>query len=153
LYGGEQIAGWQEKAAQYPDGLARAMVRAHLRFYPRWLLEGMIAGRGDLLWLHEVLIQEQRKILGVLLGLNQIYHHGELKRLDRLVERMVIAPAHLSARLRQILQAEPLAAIDQIQALIEETLDLIDRHLPEVETSEARQPSRFGVELTSWKRG
>jgi hypothetical protein len=85
--------------------------------------------------------------------LNRIYHHGELKRLDRLVERMAIVPAYLSDRLRQILQAEPLAAVDQIQALIEETLDLIDRHLPEVETSEARQPFRFGVELTSWERG
>ena len=78
------------------------MVRKHLRFYPRWFLEEMVLKRGDLLWLYEILTQQQTKILGILLGLNRLYYSGSFKRLDRLIARMEIAPLDLSTRLKRI---------------------------------------------------
>jgi hypothetical protein len=151
LHGVDLIRGWQARAAHYPDELAAAMVQLHLRFYPRWLLEQMAAGRGDRVWLQELLLEQEKKLLGILCGLNRIYHHGEFKRLDRLIARMAIVPPELEERLLRVLRAEPLEAVGQVERLIQETLELVDRHLPQVDTWQARQPSRFGVELTAWQ--
>jgi hypothetical protein len=52
---------------------------------------------------------------------------------------MRIAPPDVAARLKQALSAEPLVAIAMLHALIEETFALVERHMPEIETTEARR--------------
>jgi hypothetical protein len=138
LYGAELIDRWRERAAAYPDALARAMVAEHLAFRPRALLE-MFAARDDLLILHRGLVEIEQRILDVLLGLNRMYMaHPYHKWLDWEVARMRVAPPNLGRRLRAILRAEPRAAAAEIHLLIEETFALVERHLPDFDTRPAR---------------
>jgi hypothetical protein len=148
LFGHDVIVGLKEKAT-YPDGLTRAMVDRHRSFWPTALLHRMMADRGDRLWLTEALVEAQKNVLGILMGLNRIYHWGEYKRLDALASRLPIAPERFAERLRQAQRAEPEAAIDAVDALADETLALVERHLPDVAVASARQ--RLHRPMAPWE--
>jgi hypothetical protein len=139
LFGEEIVIGWQRRAAGYPDALAQAMVRDHLRFWPYQILEKRIVPRDAPLYLRTALIDDEKTLLSALSGLNRLYPQLEFKRLDAYVARMHIRPPHLAVRLKQALQAEPLVAVVLLRAVIEETFALVERHMPEVDTAEARR--------------
>jgi hypothetical protein len=139
LHGAELLGGWKARAARYPDALAEAMVKRHLRFYPPWVPEKHAADRDDLLFLYEILTEAERNILGVLMGLNRVYHWGEYKRMDSFLARLPIAPVNLSSRLKAILRAEPHTAVQQLGSLIDETFALVETHMPNVNVAEVRQ--------------
>jgi hypothetical protein len=148
LYGGAVIATLKEKAV-YPDGLAKAMIEKHLAFYPLSIMEKMQAGRGDLLWLYESLVESQKNVLGVLMGLNRKYHWGEYKRVHRLAAELTIAPANLAARLRRVFTALPVDAAHEMGLLADETLALVATHFPDIDLTAARK--RLHFPLTSWQ--
>jgi hypothetical protein len=134
------ITGWQRQAAAYPQALAVAMVRAHLRFRPAWEGE-QLAERHDVLVLYDSLCRAHKQLLLVLLGLNRLYYPG-WRWLDRLTDQLQVTPPQLSPRLKQlfaIVSIDPLAAVYQLHDLIEETFRLVDTHLGEVDTHTARE--------------
>jgi hypothetical protein len=138
LYGADLIERWRAKAAVYPDVLAHAMVTEYLSFRPRYLLE-MLAARDDVLLLHQDLVAAEQMILSVLMGINRVYApHPFHKWLDWEISQLKYAPIDLNRRLRQVLTAEPRAAVDQLHQLIEETFALVEQHLPMFDTSAAR---------------
>jgi predicted nucleotidyltransferase len=139
LFGADIIEGWQTRAATYPDALVQAVVREHLRFWPSQVLAQRIVPRDAPLYFRKVLLDDAKNLLTVLSGLNRLYPQLEFKRLDAFAARMPIAPVDVSVRLKQAFCAEPLAAIAILRALIEETFALIERHMPEVDTSEAKR--------------
>ena len=110
-------------------------MRNHLRFWPSLVLEERVVPRDAPLFFHKALLDDAKNLLAVLSGLNRLYPQLEFKRLDAYVARMQIAPPDVATRLKQAFSAEPLAAIAILHALIEETFDLIERHMPEVDTS------------------
>lgn len=135
LHGADVIAGFQARAARYPDALARATVAKHLRFPPFWTLTEMGAGRGELLHLYTAVVEAETNILGTLCGLNRVYLPGEFKHLDRLAAILPRAPPDLAPRLRMVLRQEPRVAAEELGALIRETFALVTQHMPEVDTS------------------
>ncbi len=138
LYGADLIERWRAQTAMYPVALAHAMVAEYISFQPRELLE-MLAVRDDVLLLHQNLVAAEQLILSVLMGVNRVYApHPYHKWLDWEVSQLRLAPPDLNRRLRQVLCAEPRAAVDQLHGLIEETFALIDQHLPDFDTSAAR---------------
>lgn len=137
LYGDETVARWKSSAESYPEGLTTAMVRNHLSFRPLRFLEHRLAGRDDYFQFHEALIAAERRILGVLLGLNRLYPEHHFKRLGNLIERMEIIPDGLSERLRQILQRPPSESLAALGRLIDDTFGLVARHLPTFDATEA----------------
>jgi hypothetical protein len=148
LYGDAVIATLKAKAA-YPDELRIAMVEKHLGFWPTELMRRMIADRGDLLWLSEVLVDAQKNVLGILMGLNRLYHWGEYKRLHALASGLSIAPERFADRLRAAQRAAPEAAIDVIGDLADETLTLVEERLPAVDVATAR--NRLHRPLAPWQ--
>jgi hypothetical protein len=138
LHGAELIERWRARAASYPEALAQAMLAEYCAFRPRYLLE-MLAARDDVLLLHQDLVAAEQQILSVLMGVNRVYApHPFHKWLDWEIGQLAIAPPDLNRRLRQILRAEPRAAVDQLHQLIEETFALIEQHVPSFDTSAAR---------------
>jgi hypothetical protein len=138
LYGADLIKRWRARTDAYPEALARAMVAQHLEFRPRYLLE-MLAARNDELMLHRWLLEAEQLIMDVLMGVNRVYApHPFHKWLDWEIGQLKYAPPDLNRRLRQILRAEPRAAVDQLHGLIEETFALVELHLPAFDTSAAR---------------
>jgi hypothetical protein len=138
LHGAELIERWRAQTAVYPDALAYAMVAEYSGFQPRELLE-MLAARDDVLLLHQDLVATEQQILSVLMGVNRAYApHPYHKWLDWEIGQLKHTPPDLNLRLRQVLRAEPRAAVDQLHGLIEETFALVEQHLPDFDTSAAR---------------
>ena len=136
LLGAPLVEGWRTRSAVYPDGLARAMVQEHLWFEPRWW-GPMLVERNDLLALYEGVARQASRVLRVLMGLNHIYDPG-IKWMDQLIARFAIAPGELSGRLKGVFREEPSAGVRLLHALIDDSFALVDRHLPQVDTSRAR---------------
>lgn len=139
LCGHTFIQQWKDQAQAYPDQLARAIVQQHLRFPPPSVIEKRIAERDGLLFVHELLVGIEKSLLGILFGLNRMYDPGDWKRMDWRIGNLTIAPKQFSSRLKHILLSEPTSALQQCTQLIEETLDLLAIHMPEVDTTAARE--------------
>jgi hypothetical protein len=146
LHGEDRLQAWQARAAAYPAELARAMVREHLSFTPFWI-SAMFAERDEWLLLRHNLGGLVRQVLLVLLGLNRVYYPGH-KWVNRLVEELTLAPRDLPLRLRAIVSEDLQRAVPLLGEVIEETFDLVERHMPEVETAAAR--SRFREPAQAW---
>lgn len=150
--GEDQVERWRAKAAAYPDDLQRAMLDKNLRFGRFRHAAEMLAARDDVLALCEIFVETGRQLLGALLGLNRIYvpAPGYLKSMDETIELMAVKPPDLSARLKRSFRIEPTAAVEEYEALIEETLALVEKHVPGVDTTPyraGRRPNR--VPLTT----
>jgi predicted nucleotidyltransferase len=142
LHGAELIEQWKAKVLNYPDKLAQAMVRKHLNFRPLWILRNYGVEREDLLLFSEEILAATKHIMGVLLGLNRFYHPvsaAPFKGMDKFIQKMAIAPPNLSSRLKGIFQEEPDIAVNHLGELIEETFALVEKHMPEVDTTNAKK--------------
>jgi len=151
LSGSSVLTQWQQQALVYPHELGVAMVRTHLNFPPRWEQE-MLAERNEWLLLYDSLCLVEQHILLVLLGLNRLYYPG-FRRVDRLMEQMPIAPLHLVSRFKQvfdIVSIDARASVYQLHDLIEETFRLVEMHLREVDTAQAR--ARFAEPRQVWEQ-
>jgi len=139
LHGEAIVRRWREKAATYPDDLARKVVAEALAGPPRWYYAPLLAERDDLVFLYELIAAVVRRLLGVLLGLNRMYlPHPNFKWMDHLIGGMALAPPDLAARLRAVYAAPPPDAVRLLDAIIRETLTLVERHMPDVDTGELR---------------
>jgi hypothetical protein len=141
LKGKDQVESWQAKAAAYPVRLQRAMLEEYLGFQSFWYATEMLAARDDLLALYDVFIETARQLVGTLLGLNRIYlpAPGYLKSVEETIGLMTIKPADLSLRLKRLFRVEPPAAVEALQALINETLELVEGQFPGFDTSAYRR--------------
>ena len=79
LAGEERVAGWRERTDVYPRALGRAMLEKHLKPAPAWVYRVMAAERGERVWLTELMVEVASNLLGVLCGLNEVWHPGKLK--------------------------------------------------------------------------
>ncbi|WP_017297158.1 hypothetical protein [Nodosilinea nodulosa] len=149
IYGEPLIQQWQARLANYPDGLAQRMVEHYLKFVPVWGMGKKLARRDTTLWYHQILVESAQNILGVLSGLNRLYFSTfQFKRMGHFVEQMAIAPANLSTRLEGLFHQEAPVAVTQLEALVQETTELVDIHMPQVDTSLAKQ--KLGWRQQPW---
>lgn len=139
LHGAPVVAQWQAKAATYPHELARKMVQENLWLGP-WFHPEAYAARDDRLVLNQHFCHTAQRLLNVLLGLNRVYHpSAECKWMHRLAGRMQIAPPDLASRLKRVFHADLLAGGRELLTLVHQTLSLIERHMPEIDTSRERK--------------
>ena len=138
IHGEALLKRWRELADPYPPALRLAMVKNQLVFGPHSWLE-MLADRRDLLPLHVLLCRIQTAILGILLGVNGIYAPSVTPKWTRqLIERFEFAPDDLAPRFDQMLTGDAKTAVHLADRLIEETLALVERHLPVIDTTRVR---------------
>ncbi len=69
----ELLHAWQDKANTYPDALVEAMVKDALSENPRSYARCALAERGDVLYLHDLLVRTAKRLMMALCGLNRIY--------------------------------------------------------------------------------
>ena len=150
LYGETLIQQWKAKVANYPDGLAQRMVEHYLKFFAIWGMQEKLARRDTTLWYYQILVEEAQNLLGVLSGLNRLYFSTfQFKRMGKFIEQMSIAPTNLTSRLESLFPAEPHVAAHQIEQLVQETLDLVDTYMPQVDTSSVRR--KLGWRQQPWQ--
>ncbi|TDO45778.1 hypothetical protein EV643_112102 [Kribbella sp. VKM Ac-2527] len=80
------------------------------------------------------------QVLNVLHALNGRYcgHPSAFKRLDALEHELPIAPHDLAARLRSVFTLPAPEGAEALRSLFEETYDLVEVHLPEVDVDRLR---------------
>jgi hypothetical protein len=139
LHGADLVAEWQAQCNSYPDPLAQAMVREHMRFAPYWVFERRLPTRDAPLFMRQYLHDQVHKLLAALSGLNRLYPQLHFKRLDAYAAKMRLAPPELSARIKRVLGSEDAVALGSLRDLVWETFDLLARHLPAVDLTTARE--------------
>ena len=149
LHGGDLIEGWQARAAAYPEKLALATVEHHLRFFPLWLTGERWRTRDATIFYYQMLVETSVNLLGVLAGLNHVYFSSfQFKRLHRFVDKMGLAPEYLADRLDGVFALDPVEAGIAMERLVEETVALVEAHMPAVDAAPARR--RLGVRHHPW---
>lgn len=142
LHNAELIQQWKSRAAHYPDGLALAVVKRYavIDHFQRW--EMWLARSSNLMMLYQSFVQVQQQILHVLLGLNRVYYFG-FKWLDVISERLTQQPVDLAQRLRQVYRLDPASGANELARLVEDTYDLIEKQLPQVDVGWLRTVFRY----------
>ncbi len=139
LFGEDAYERIRARIATYPESLRRSMVERHLRITPSWIFDGMGRERGDLIVYYEYVLATMRNVVGVLAGLNRVYvAPDKLKRVGAVVGRMELTPPDAAVRLDRLLDLPREQVKDELDDLVARTLDLVEAHLPEVDTSRAR---------------
>lgn len=140
LFGDDRYEPIRARVLNYPEALRRSMVEAHLKFSPSWIYDGMGRDRGDLVVFYEYVLATMRNVVGVLAGLNRVYvAPDKLKRLGAVVSRMELTPPDAARRLDALLDLPREQVKLELDDLVAQTLDLVDEHLPEVDTMRARE--------------
>ena len=134
LHGADLLRAWQARVAAYPKELAIKIIQENLWFGP-WFCAESYAGRDDVLVLNQHFLWIEQNMLQVLAALNRTYYPSpEHKWTDELIAGMKLSPPNLASRLKQVFRVEPLEGWHRLKALIYETLNLVELHLPEVST-------------------
>jgi hypothetical protein len=149
LYGETLIQKWKAQIANYPDGLAQRMVEHYLKFFPIWGMQKKLAQRDTTLWYYQIIVESAQNLLGVLAGLNHLYYSTfQFKRMGRFIAQMEIAPANFAARLESLFLHDA-AVADRLEALVDETIELVEIHMPQVNTSSVKQ--KLGRRQQPWE--
>ena len=137
LYGENIVQRWQTQIEQYPEQLAVAMVQKHLKFRS---FDGqrILTQRHELPMLYENACSFVRWILNILFAVNRIYHPG-YKWTRHWTEVMTIKPPQLFTRIESIFQSDATSGTEELGHLIEETLDLIQEHMPDIDLRQQRK--------------
>ena len=147
LYGKDIIKHWQNRLSPYPEELAVAMVQNHLKFRP---FDGqqILTERLEIPMLYENNCAIVRWLLNLLFGLNRIYHPG-FKWTRYFVEEMSIKPPEFFTRLERVFQSDAASGTHELRQLTEETFDLVEQHLPQVDLKQQRET--FNRLYPRWK--
>jgi Nucleotidyltransferase domain len=139
LHGAETIERLRARAA-YSEDLQRAMIEAFWRFSPLWYVADQLERRDAVVWRYEVMAQSAYNVLGVLAGLNRVWFTTfQLKRMRKLVASFEVAPPRLAERLEALFDPDLKAAVAELERLVGETRELVQKRFPDLELPLARE--------------
>jgi hypothetical protein len=140
VFGAERLVAWQARIRNYPDALRIAMVRHHLKFFRVWGLVDRLETRDAGLWFRQMLVESSFNLLGVAAGLSRRYFTPfQLKRVRAFIATLDVAPSDLADRLELMWAVPSSEAALSLHALVSDTVALVERELPEVDTSVVRK--------------
>lgn len=138
LHGQELIERLRAEAV-YPEGLARAMVEANLDVFPLWRLADGLARRDAEWWQRSELVQATGKLLALLSGANRVYFSRfQFKHMRSWIDAFDDAPPGVAERIETILRSPLPEAAFMLELLVDETLDVVERRVPDADTSALR---------------
>lgn len=147
FHGDELLETWRNRARDYPDALALAMVKQYAVIDHFWRWEMFLHRDENLMLLYQSFTQIQQRILYMLLGLNREYYFG-FKWLEVVCGKLTIAPDNLLGRLREVYQVEPADGARKLIVLVNETYDLLETHMPQINVERLRDI--FHYQRPSW---
>ena len=149
LRGVEFVEARRSEAA-YPEGLRAAMVESGLDVFPLWRMQDALSRRDAELWQRGELAAGLQKVLAMLAGVNRVYFSTfQLKHARQLVASFRHAPEDLAARIDGALRAPTMGyAADELERLVDETLTIVERELPDVDLARLRR--HVGARLDPW---
>ncbi|WP_371069284.1 DUF4037 domain-containing protein [Sediminibacillus sp. JSM 1682029] len=144
LGGKEIIDSLKKKVEVYPEELGEAMIRENLDLGNRWSNREALLAREDWLMLYKVITSVQSNIMGMLFGLNRLYvHHPAFKWQKQTLEKMKTAPKNITESLPSVLIDSPEKGIREIEGILQEVYELIQRTHPEIDLTSVMERTRF----------
>jgi nucleotidyltransferase-like protein len=141
LHGSDAVARWRTAAAGYPPGLVRAVVEAHAQIDHFWRFE-MFRERANPVLAYRAIVDIHERLLQTLLAVNRVYFFG-FKSLDAVAVRLEVAPPDLLTRMRGAYGGDLAEAERVLADLVEETYDIVERHVPGVDVERLRAIFRY----------
>ncbi|MBN2056221.1 hypothetical protein JW905_14950 [bacterium] len=146
LHGEAAHRRWCDRILPYPRQLAVNTVRTNLRFFTRGCLLHQGLERGDMLFFFDGMCMMMKHLVAVYGGLNMMYLSTiEPRWIEFELSRMIIKPAQVWERMKTILTLADATSIKLLDELVDETLDLVDVHMPEHDTSRLRKMLKLEV--------
>ena len=139
LYGESLIHQWQQEAGNFPDDLVQETVRDYLQRFDPWQLWKMLIEYGEVPTLYQRFVTTADLIVKVVALLSHTAYNFHLKWHSQNIQEMQVGPKNFVARLHRIFRIDPPAAPQELRCLVSEMFDLVDTHLPKVDTTEARE--------------
>jgi hypothetical protein len=141
LHGRDLLGRWRAAAADYPPGLARAVVATHAQIDHFWRFEAFRA-RDNPVLAYRALVDVHERLLRTLLAVNRVYFFG-FKSLAAVAARLDVAPPDLLGRICRAYRGDPAEAEGVVAKLVEETYDIVERHMPDVDVQRLRAIFRY----------
>ncbi|UAL45870.1 DUF4037 domain-containing protein [Sutcliffiella horikoshii] len=133
LYGHSVIDVFKKSVVKYPSELAAKMISDNLDLGARWNNRRALIERKDWLMLYNVLCEVQKKLMGVLFGLNSIYmHHPAYKWMSHKIKEMHIKPDDFLSRMNNILLGNPSESLSSLEQLVDEVIKLVELYQPKI---------------------
>jgi hypothetical protein len=137
------IAGWRVRLAEFPDALTEAMATCHLRIFPCWSVWERIASRDARLWEVQSLLDGAFHVVGALSAANRRYFTSfQFKWMRQHLASLEAAPPHLAERLESLFSLDRASAAQELRLLVVETVEVVERELPRVDTMAIRIATR-----------
>lgn len=131
LYGDRVISEMKKEVEVYPDQLAQNMIEENLALWSRWNNRYALLDRNEWIMLYDLMVGVQKKLLGTLFGMNKLYiHHPSFKWMHKYSEIFTIKPVYLDERLSRILIQDVHESIKELELLIREVFNLVEKHYP-----------------------
>ncbi len=133
LYGDRVINELKKEVKVYPDQLAQNMIEENLALWSRWNNRYALLDRNEWIMLYDLMVGVQKKLLGTLFGLNKLYiHHPSFKWMHKYSEIFTIKPENLDERLSRILIQNVHETLKELELLIQEVFNLVEKHYPDL---------------------
>lgn len=144
LYGDTVVQELKKKTASYPAVLAEKMIIENMEYWNRWNNRYALLDRKDWLMLYDLICTMERKVLGILFGLNHLYvHHPSFKWTKQSADLMEIKPVDLYERLSDILTGASNESIQKLEVLIGEVFDLVEANCPGINVEKYKSKAEF----------
>lgn len=144
LYGQSLINAFKRSVDNYPSELAVKMILENLNLGGRWNNRHALLERKDWLMLYDVLCGVQKKLMGVLFGLNSLYvHHPAYKWMPHKIEQMQLKPDDFLIRMNKILLGNPRESIRDLEHLVDEVFKLVELHKTEINMEKQKRESSY----------
>ena len=141
--GSDRVTAWAHELVAYPRPLAITNIERWLEPDQTWWSIDQLAARNDRPAFDAVAVAMQRRLVRLWLALNSTYLiDPRPKWARRIIEGLSELPDGCAERLEIVHTAAPLEAAAALQELFDDTLDIIAREIPEVDTGNARRSFR-----------
>ena len=110
----------------------------------KWNNREALLHRKDWLMLYQTMTEVQANLMGILFGLNRQYiHHPSFKWQRQTLESMDTIPTDMVDRLDSLFLQKPEVAVNQLEAIIRDVYELIQKTLPQMDVTKVMEKSLF----------
>ncbi len=149
IYGSELYATLRKDVEVYPHPLAVKIVTMNLGFFWRGCVLNQGVQRNEIVFYHDAFCMTIKRLMAILGGLNHLYFSPlEPRWLAHYLNRMSIKPEDMLQRIQAVFTEEPSQAVAVLESMIEDVVDLVKQHMPEVDMTRFNENNALEVRAT-----